>query len=277
MDPQELMEKWKSTLQQIPANNMRQLSLPLNVFSSEVIQLCHAAAYHYEPREENGNQLPGLNAVSYRLKRETIDELRELVDLLAYVQVAIIFGAPSISPALRQKVERADHLIFNIASAIEFLLDDEIDEPADNELARLHEQERAMGDAIPIKAQTLLAYAMLAKSLADRLKDDQSFQLAWISESEALAQELRQSRIPAPIISNPNIDLRNRIVTLMLDRVSLVRRAVAHVFRDHPDVRRKFASTYERKRRAANRAQKEQSKAKEKLEMSTATAAASMD
>lgn len=50
---------------------------------------------------------------------------------------------------------------------------------------------------------------------------------------------------------------RNRLITLLLDRMQIIRRAARYIFRSHPRQARKFSSAYERtKRRASRRAQR---------------------
>ena len=49
--------------------------------------------------------------------------------------------------------------------------------------------------------------------------------------------------------------LRNRLITLLLDRMRRVRAAARYVFRNHPEIARRATSTYERRRRARSRAQ----------------------
>jgi hypothetical protein len=56
--------------------------------------------------------------------------------------------------------------------------------------------------------------------------------------------------------ADPKIDLRNRLVTLLDQRVSKVRRAARYVFRDHPEVVRQVTSAYERKRRVETKRRK---------------------
>ena len=56
--------------------------------------------------------------------------------------------------------------------------------------------------------------------------------------------------------ADPKIDLRNRLVTLLDQRVSRVRRAAWYVFRDHPEVVRQVTSAYERKRRVETKRRK---------------------
>jgi hypothetical protein len=50
--------------------------------------------------------------------------------------------------------------------------------------------------------------------------------------------------------------VRNRLLHLLVDRMTLVRRSAAHVFRHHPEILRKATSAYERRRRAAARREK---------------------
>jgi len=50
------------------------------------------------------------------------------------------------------------------------------------------------------------------------------------------------------------LDIRNRVATLLVDRVNLVRSAARFVFRNQPDIVRLSTSAFERRRRKAQRA-----------------------
>lgn len=82
------------------------------------------------------------------------------------------------------------------------------------------------------------------------------FDARLVKEATALAGALR-ARPASPAALAPAaraaLDLRNRVVSLLWDRMSLVRSAARFVFRTSPEIAREATSAYERRRRAANR------------------------
>ncbi len=77
-----------------------------------------------------------------------------------------------------------------------------------------------------------------------------------VKEAAALATELRaRPASPAQLApaARAALDLRNRVISLLWDRMSLVRSAARFVFRTNPEIAREATSAYERRRRAANR------------------------
>jgi hypothetical protein len=91
------------------------------------------------------------------------------------------------------------------------------------------------------------------------------FEPGFIDEALVVASRLRaQSAIKlssaAVTQQMQELKLRNRLLTLLTDRVARARRAARFVFRNHPELARQVGSAYERKRRARTRA-------REKVEM----------
>ena len=60
-----------------------------------------------------------------------------------------------------------------------------------------------------------------------------------------------------PQAAREAIALRNRLMTLLFDRMIRVRSAARFVFRGRPEIIREATSAYERRRRAAGRRAKE--------------------
>jgi len=88
------------------------------------------------------------------------------------------------------------------------------------------------------------------------LKD---FDAEWIEETRVVAQKLSSEGPPVPgRPASPEIDLRNRLVTLLDQRVSKVRKAAGYVYRDHPETLRLVTSAYERQRRLEAKRKKKQ-------------------
>jgi hypothetical protein len=85
------------------------------------------------------------------------------------------------------------------------------------------------------------------------------FDVAFIDESLAIAARLREQS--AMKISHETrerqkelLTIRNRMITLLNERVTSARRAARFVFRHYPDVAHLAGSTYERRKRARARA-----------------------
>lgn len=88
------------------------------------------------------------------------------------------------------------------------------------------------------------------------------FDPALLDEAIAVAQRLRaQSAMElSGAAADPQrtaLSLRNRLLTLLVDRMNGARRAVRFVFRHHPEVVGLASSEYQRRRRAASRAAQE--------------------
>jgi len=100
--------------------------------------------------------------------------------------------------------------------------------------------------------------AALATKYRDALTKLQGFDIALIDEARTLAAALRQQSAAALTRTNADtqreaLALRNRLLTLLIERVKRVRRAAAYVFRNQPDIVRKFTSAFERRQRASRR------------------------
>ena len=86
------------------------------------------------------------------------------------------------------------------------------------------------------------------------------FDAALIEEARALAKKLRERSAQKLVGVPPGeqraaLELRNRVATLLHDRMNRVRAAARFVFRHDPDLVRRVTSAYQRQRRnAANRA-----------------------
>jgi hypothetical protein len=111
-------------------------------------------------------------------------------------------------------------------------------------------------------ALALEGYAELAGRHRDPLSKIAGFDVNLVEEARVLAAALRQQSAAALIRTTPDaqrqaLALRNRLLMLLIDRVKRVRRAAAYVFRNNPEIVRKFTSAYERRQRSARRKAKE--------------------
>ena len=121
-------------------------------------------------------------------------------------------------------------------------------------LARAHE-EAFSHDAL---AAALFDYAALAELHRTAITGLGGFDATVIDSAPKIAMALRE-RSAGPATLEPSMDarqileLRNRIATLLVDRIQRVRSAAQFVFRKQPDIVRKVTSAYERQQRATQR------------------------
>jgi len=247
------LDKW--SVLAVGAGEAR-LGAPLHVVLGEAVDLASLAEHHWSPRRDpKGNQLPGFSTIaSHALINEaTAQEMRELQIAVAAAHSDYLVAIQASNDA---PLDRADFVLSEIRSVLEFAFDDGVHDEADDQLERLAVafSDSAAQDAT---ALALEGYAALGER-HQVLIEELGFETALFAEARTLAAALRErsarllteGRSGAP---RDALGLRNRLLTLLLDRVRSVRRAARYVFRQHPDVARKFTSAYERRQRAARR------------------------
>ena len=160
-------------------------------------------------------------------------------------------------------VEPREHprmVVDELESALEFLLDDGVEEPADAQLAQIKEFHAQDGQRSSALSQALRDYAALAESLKGRLVEvDEEFDVRLIAEARQIAADLSRQRVDVTPVDGgaaAAVVTRNQLLHLMMDRVGAIRKTAAHVFRRTPDIVREVTSAYERRRRAAARREK---------------------
>ncbi|AUX41109.1 hypothetical protein SOCE26_025140 [Sorangium cellulosum] len=237
------------------------LSLPYDVAVREAVA---AAAFVKKYWEPDGDR-PGLKRVKNRLPASSSEELLSIVHAVQEAQTRLLL---IVDPAVADVGERARFVVDELESALEFLLDDDVDEPADAQLARIKEFHAQDGQRSSALSQALRDYAGLAESLKDRLVEaDEEFDVRLILEARKLADDLQRrtlETIPEGGTSAAATTIRNQLLHLMLERVGAIRKTAAHVFRRHPEIVREVTSAYERRRRAATRREKARKAAESK-------------
>ncbi|MEP7119367.1 MAG: hypothetical protein ABJE95_00430 [Byssovorax sp.] len=226
------------------------LRVPYDVFLSEAGQVAKFFARHWEPTPG----LPGLSRVKARLPKSTGDDILSLVHATQEQQTRLLL---LVDPVVVDQGERARFLIDELESALEFLLDDDVTEEADTQLAALQAFHAQAGQRSSVLHQALSDYAALAGSLQARLVAvDEAFDVALIAEARALGTKLAAAPAappPAQEAVKSAVLARNGLLTLLGNKIALVRKGAAHVFRAFPETYREVTSTYERRRRAAAR------------------------
>ncbi|WP_437817441.1 hypothetical protein [Sorangium sp. So ce1078] len=253
-------DRWvKAAAEQARTDNP--LSVPYDVAVREAVA---AAAFVKKYWEPDGDR-PGLKRVKSRLPASSSEELLSIVHAVQEAQTRLLL---IVDPAVADVGERARFVVDELESALEFLLDDDVDEPADAQLARIKEFHAQDGQRSSALSQALRDYAGLAESLKDRLVEaDEEFDVRLILEARKLAEDLQRrtlETIPEGGTSAAATTIRNQLLHLMLERVGAIRKTAAHVFRRHPEIVREVTSAYERRRRAATRREKARKAAESK-------------
>jgi hypothetical protein len=235
------------------------LTVPFHVLVGEAVDVARFAQRHWEPVVgSSGHEItPGLKGVvaNGSFGAGTISELLELVDVLQHAQTTyrlLVSGAKAAVP-----LERVQFVLSELRATLEWCFDDDqlTEEDAQLEnLATVHEG-AVSHDAL---AAALFDYAEMSERCRDKLVGLGGFDGSVIEEARALAAQLRaQSAGPARTPPKPAereaLELRNRLATLLGERVTRVRAAARFAFRRHPELVRQASSTYARRRRAQHR------------------------
>jgi hypothetical protein len=250
----ESLEKWlpaASAVSQVRTS----FNPPIRILLGEAVDIARFALSYWEPvKDASGNVLrPGLSQAGSKLSPNIGTEVLELHEA---VQTAHTEYLLTVAPVQTDVRARAEFVLSEIKSALEWWLDDGIDDDRDRQLESLkaeHADGSASADAV---ATELLDYAALARQEAAGLEGLGGFDIAMIDEAETLARQLRER--PTTPVSPENtrraLDIRNRVATILVDKMNLVRAAARFVFRNQPEIARLCTSAFERRRRRAQRA-----------------------
>jgi len=143
-------------------------------------------------------------------------------------------------------MDRARYVVSEIKAALEYLFDDGVEDDRDAQLAAVGKAHAADPDTADALALELVDHAELASRHRDELVEQCWFDAALIDEASRLAKALGErpatSQAGAPVEQKKALDLRNRIATLLWQRMSQVRAAARYVFRHHPMIVREVTS-----------------------------------
>jgi len=232
-------------------------NIPIHVALGEAIDVAAMLTHYWEPKTDTkGNTTPGFSGVAATgsVTPELATEIRELqlAVAAAHSEYLVLVQGPTAAP-----LDRADFIVGEIRSTLDFLFDDGKQDDADVQLEHLRAAfaDSASQDAM---ALALEGYAALAAKYRDGLAKLQGFDITLLDEARTLAAELRQQSAAALTRTNADtqresLALRNRLLTLLVERVKRVRRAAGYVFRNQPEIVRKFTSAFERRQRSARR------------------------
>lgn len=244
------MEKWSAEAEKIRETDAP-LSVPLDVLVSEAVDLAKFVKTYWEPTSER----PGLTSAGGKLSLATADEILSIRAAVQEAETGFLLSVETREPASKV-IERGKFVLNEITATLEWLLDDDVTEEADHQLAALKQAHEDDTGRAGVLAQVLHDYATLARPLAPRMGAVGGFDPALIDEAFRLVDELGGVSAKPPALNDKAqhaLRLRNRLIRLLQGRVALVRAAARFVYRAHPEIARQTTSAYERRRRAESR------------------------
>ena len=160
-----------------------------------------------------------------------------------------------LRPFNRMCAPGPEYVLSEIVAALEWWLDDGVDDTRDQQLAALRAEYSDGSTSAATLAAELSDYAALARQESAGLQGLGGFELTLIDEAENLARQLRERPTTpvSPETTRKALDLRNRIGTLLVEHMAQVRAAARFVFRNFPEIAREASSAFERRRRNARR------------------------
>lgn len=220
----------------------------VQVLMDETVDLVRFCRDHWSPIPRGEGARPGLIEAGHLLPSSIAEDLLSLEDALHTAQVEYLLTIPPIHSGLRS---RAEHVASELLAALEWLLDDGQHDERDQQLHQLRQDHAFYSSSIDVLCAKLADYAALASQLRPRLANLAGFDMAMIDDAHHLARELRlvcESTVRSADTARA-LDLRNRIATLLVDRMAMVRVAAGTVFRNHPSIVRLAGSTLELRQR----------------------------
>ncbi len=123
------LERWRDAAAAIP-----QTDNPLKLPYEDALREAGAVAGFVEKYWAKTTDRPGLSRVPKRVPQTMPEEIRSLVAGTQMAQTALLLV---VDPVVASKGDRARFLVNELESHIEFLLDDDVEEPADKQLEQL--------------------------------------------------------------------------------------------------------------------------------------------
>ncbi|GMV43180.1 MAG: hypothetical protein AMXMBFR64_48960 [Myxococcales bacterium] len=235
----------------LPAARVRtSFDLPLRVVVEEGHDTGEYARRYYASSE----RVPGFDKVSFRVPAETPKRLLTLAAAAREMCYVVTVGRGNTS--LRAVFQDGEKVLQRLTDDLGFWLDDGVDTDDDAAYAALKDEH---DDTLSIDrlSAALYDFARMGESLGSAMLA--AGMETWDPTLPAQALKLRDTlSTPVPPPDRADLDLRNRLLSILQAEVGVVRRTAAYLWaRNHRDVYGLFASAWLRnknlaaKRRAA--------------------------
>jgi hypothetical protein len=252
------IERWRKLAMEL-SEVKRSYPVPLPVLLGEGVDVVRFFEKRWATIRENGAVVQvGLDSVAGKpgtlLTASLGDEIFSLVAAVGDAQANYRLEVERLPET---PMKRALEVLGELRATLEYYFDDGVQDVEDARLAALAAAHPS-GDHFTMDglAVGLTDYAALAELHRAKLDGFGTFSVSLIDEAKSLAEALRlRPQVPATqtAAARDALDLRDRLLTLLDQRVGAVRAAARYVFRDEPEIVREVTSSYERRRRAAAR------------------------
>ncbi|KYF74698.1 hypothetical protein BE17_19345 [Sorangium cellulosum] len=258
------LDLWMAEALASPGDAALSIPVPLHVLFGEAVDVARFHKAYWKPEVKDGKVVRRGLEMAANKKKGSLLTAKTGEEILSLQRAAVEAGTRYllvVDPKKASPFERGQVVLDEITATLEWLFDDGVEDDNDAMLARLgkaHADDPATADAL---ALALDDYAALAAPHREAMDGLGGFDAAMLDEARALAAALRAHPTEAAGLSErarEALGLRNKLIGLLLARVSAVRAAARFVFRDRPDIVREVTSAYGRRRRAeaARRAKK---------------------
>jgi hypothetical protein len=245
------LEKWRAAALALPIEKEQSpLGIPQATFIGEVVDVVRELNAYWDAPDP----LPKLKNNAGKIELSIGEECLSLRSAAIDADTQWLLLTGEVTPS--GLVAEGREILKELGAGVAFLLDDDIQEPADQQLAQLKAAHANDGEGVDALVKALHDFFALAEPLRARLallQDD--FDVALIDRAKTLAEQLpniKPSNTTTPE-SKVALGLRNRLLHLLYGKVQEIRNAAAFKFRKHPDILRKFTSAYGRKQRTEAR------------------------
>jgi hypothetical protein len=242
------------------SSGARRTRVPLHVLLDEAVVVARFFDTYYPTlRNDDGTVARiGLDSVARPGRELTAATGAEVLSLREAIQEAQARYVAVSAPRRRPPLERMRFVLGEIRSALTFLFDDGKRDVQGAQLEQLASSPGSDSRSESALAMQLYQYATLAEMNRADLDGLGGFDVSLIDEAFALVDAIHSIEPAVPLADLPSgvLDLRQRLATLLADRMGTIRSAARFVFRRSPAIVREATSTYERRRGAAARARR---------------------
>lgn len=255
--PSSALSHWKPQALALQSDELS-INVPLHVAFEEAVAIARFFDRYWKGKKDSKGRVIrlGLDTAEHEQRGFTVNTGAEILSLQHAGQEAHTAYLLSVEAVSRvNPLKRARQVLDAMIATLEWLFDG-VDDEKETKLASLraaHADDPESADAL---ASELDDYAALAGTYRDEMAGRGGFDPKLIDEARALAAAIRARPSTAASLmakARAALALRNRVVTLLLARMMLVRSAARFVFRNQPEIVREVASAYERRRRAVAR------------------------
>jgi hypothetical protein len=248
----EHVQRWRDAALALPEERIAAPGLPIHAYLDHADYLMGFFERHWAPGEKGR---PGLESLESFLPRTSGEQIHSLIQACRALQTQVLFPGKADAEG-RQALVRGRVVADQLSAALDYALDDGVETASDLALESAWKR-LAAGSSAPVLAQALSDFAGIAAANRELLARIKGFDLGLIEEARTLVEKLGGRDPSRGRPASATVELRNRLLTLLEDRLEAVRRAARYLFRDRPELLRRLSPDYWRSLRARRAARAE--------------------